>query len=440
METGERRSGSSWHNQFSFLQRSFSPVLSGGREGQFPVGHALRSFTGRQPNSTGSSEGASVKRSVAVSVADAQTGAAPRVGQQGCWSGPAGDQQADHLSGTESHLNSVQRTEIALESFPKDLIAGGLLGGVAHSVVAPIERAKLVLQTQESNMQILQGHQRRYRGMVDAIRTISKEEGFWSLWRGNGSSVMRYYPSVALNFAFKDFYRVWFAPAPHAGGGEASLARRAAGNFAAGALAGSTSLLFTYPLDIAHTRLATDVGARRQFRGLRNFLATIYHKEGLKGLYRGFPASVHGIVVHRSVYFGGFDTAKQVLLGEDRGGEGDAAPQQGQQQGQQRRRAPFWQRWVLAQAATTTAGLVAYPLDTVRHRMMMQSGLDADARMYAGTLDCWRKIYANEGPRAFYKGCLSNMFRGTGAAMILVLYDEIKQWTHHIVPDTHKGL
>lgn len=91
-----------------------------------------------------------------------------------------------------------------LGSFQRDLMAGAVMGGVVHTIVAPIERAKLLLQTQESNLAIVEGGgRRRFGGMRDCIVRTVREEGLLSLWRGNGSSVLRYYPSVALNFSLK---------------------------------------------------------------------------------------------------------------------------------------------------------------------------------------------------------------------------------------------
>lgn len=184
----------------------------------------------------------------------------------------------------------------------------------------------------------------------------------------------------------------------------------ASANFIAGAAAGCTTLILIYPLDIAHTRLAADIGRTdvRQFRGIYHFLTNICKKDGITGIYRGLPASLQGMVVHRGLYFGGFDTMKEIL-------SEDPKPE-----------LALWKRWVVAQAVTTSAGLLSYPLDTVRRRMMMQSGLEQP--MYRGTLDCWRKIYRTEGVASFYRGALSNMFRSTGAAAILVLYDEVKKF------------
>ena len=70
--------------------------------------------------------------------------------------------------------------------------------------------------------------------------------------------------------------------------------------------------------------------------------------------------------------------------------------------------------------------MASYPFDTVRRRMMMQSGRAKSDIMYKSTLDCWSKISKTEGTGAFFKGAFSNVLRGTGGALVLVLYDELK--------------
>ncbi|EYU32322.1 hypothetical protein ABFS82_05G139100 [Erythranthe guttata] len=303
-----------------------------------------------------------------------------------------------------------------LTNFHRDLTAGAVMGGVVHTIVAPIERAKLLLQTQESNMAILAGGpHRRFKGMVDCIARTVREEGILSLWRGNGSSVIRYYPSVALNFSLKDLYRNIL----RGNAKEGDFLWGPSSNFIAGSAAGCTTLIIIYPLDIAHTRLAADLGRTeaRQFKGIRHFLKTIHEKDGFRGIYRGLPASLHGMVVHRGLYFGGFDTIKEMMVASS-----SSSPEHSSSGDD----VALWKRWVAAQAVTTAAGMLSYPLDTVRRRMMMQSGLDRP--MYNSTMDCWRKIYKVEGFNSFYRGAVSNIFRSTGAAAVLVLYDEIKKF------------
>ncbi len=141
-------------------------------------------------------------------------------------------------------------------------------------------------------------------------------------------------------------------------------------------------------------------------RGLVDCISKTSKKDGFFGLYRGFGVSVIGIVVYRAAFFGGYDTAKHVFLKDPKN-------------------APFWQNWMIAQVVTTMSGFVSYPFDTVRRRMMMQAGR-ADI-LYKSTLDCWAKIAKVEGMGAFFKGALSNVLRGSGAALVLVIYDEIQK-------------
>lgn len=88
---------------------------------------------------------------------------------------------------------------------------------------------------------------------------------------------------------------------------------------------------------------------------------------------------------------------------------------------------PWYVSWAIAQCVTTVAGIVSYPFDTVRRRMMMQSGRAKSEIVYKGTLHCWATIAKQEGTGAFFKGAFSNVLRGTGGAFVLVLYDEIKK-------------
>ncbi|KAJ2795535.1 ADP/ATP carrier protein, partial [Coemansia furcata] len=198
--------------------------------------------------------------------------------------------------------------------FVADLAAGGISAGVSKTIVAPIERVKLLLQVQASSDQI--AADKRYKGIVDAFRRIPAEQGFGSFWRGNLSNVIRYFPTQALNFAFKDKYKAMFPKYNP----NTDFWKFFGANMASGGMAGATSLLFVYPLDFARTRMAVDVGtgANRQFTGLGNCISTIYKKDGMGGLYQGFGMSVAGIIVYRAAYFGGYDTLKQMVFGNNK--------------------------------------------------------------------------------------------------------------------------
>jgi len=134
-------------------------------------------------------------------------------------------------------------------SFGKDFIAGGVSAAISKTAVAPIERVKLLLQVQHASKQIEES--KRYKGMVDCFVRIPKEQGFGAFWRGNLANVIRYFPTQALNFAFKDKYKQVFL-----GGVDKNKQfwRYFLGNLASGGAAGATSLCFVYPLDFARTR------------------------------------------------------------------------------------------------------------------------------------------------------------------------------------------
>lgn len=154
----------------------------------------------------------------------------------------------------------------------------------------------------------------QYKGIMDCVVRIPKEQGFLSFWRGNLANVIRYFPTQALNFAFKDKYKKIFLDGVDK---RTQFWRYFAGNLASGGAAGATSLCFVYPLDFARTRLAADVGkagAGREFNGLGDCLVKISRSDGLRGLYQGFNVSVQGIIIYRAAYFGIYDTAKGAFL------------------------------------------------------------------------------------------------------------------------------
>jgi solute carrier family 25 (adenine nucleotide translocator) protein 4/5/6/31 len=292
--------------------------------------------------------------------------------------------------------------EAKKSNFLLDFMAGGVSAAVSKTMVAPIERVKMLLQVQDNIKGMSEAN--KYKGISDCFMRVNSEQGFASFWRGNMANVVRYFPTQALNFACKDFYKQWLCPYKPSDGMKFFL-----GNCASGGAAGATSLCFVYPLDFARTRLAADVGSgkNREYTGLVNCLTKTAGSDGIGGLYRGFGISVVGIIGYRASYFGMFDTGKAIMFPD-------------------KKNVNVLAMWGFAQFVTVSAGIVSYPLDTVRRRLMMQSGLPEAERRYTGTMDCFNKIAAQEGPSAFFKGCLSNVIRGTGGALVLVFYDRIQ--------------
>ena len=199
--------------------------------------------------------------------------------------------------------------ESAFIAFMKDFLAGGLAGAVAKTATAPIERVKLLIQTQDANPKILSGEVPRYTGILNCFTRVSAEQGFAAFWRGNTVNVIRYFPTQAFNFAFKDTIKALFPKY----NSKTEFMKFFAANMASGGLAGAGSLSIVYPLDYARTRLASDVGSGNpQFEGLADCLMKTMKQGGIFSMYAGFGVSVVGIVAYRGPYFGVFDTLKAI--------------------------------------------------------------------------------------------------------------------------------
>ncbi|TQN64297.1 ADP,ATP carrier protein [Colletotrichum shisoi] len=184
------------------------------------------------------------------------------------------------------------------------MAVGGVSAAVSKTAAAPIARIKLLLQNQD---EIIKAGRlsRKYDGILDRFTRTIKAEGVLALWRSNGVNVIRYFPTQALNFAFRDTFKSIFAFKKDRDG----YLKWMACNLASGGLGGATSLLFVYSLDYAWTRLANVAKAakgtgERQFTGLFDVYKKTLATDGITGLYRGFGPSVLGIVAYRGLYFG----------------------------------------------------------------------------------------------------------------------------------------
>ena len=152
-------------------------------------------------------------------------------------------------------------------NFLFDFLIGGTAASIGKTATAPIERVKLLLQ----NQKIMDVVSVKYKGMIDCFRHLVKTEGFLSLWRGNVVNLMRYFPTQAFNFAFKDTFKNLFSNNP-----KENFRKFVMGNFLAGGMAGALSMFILYPLDFARTRLAVDnknLEGQRRFTGSLNCLS-----------------------------------------------------------------------------------------------------------------------------------------------------------------------
>jgi len=295
-----------------------------------------------------------------------------------------------------------------ITSFLIDFTLGGVSGAVAKTLTAPIERIKLVVQTQDANPKIRSGEVARYKGIVDCGVRIYKEQGMKRFWDGNFTNCIRYFPTQAFNLAFKDTFKKMFPKYNP----KTQFAQFFGANLVSGGLAAAGSLCIVYPLDYARTRLASDVGSgKKTFTGLGDCMyKTATGPGGFMALYTGFGVSVVGIIGYRGLQLGTFDTITGLNpWKKDKGILGAAST------------------FAAAQTAITIGAGATYPFDTVRRRLQMQSEKPVEEHLYKGTGDCFKKIAAEEGlAKGLYKGFGANVLRSVGGALVLVFYDRAK--------------
>lgn len=287
-----------------------------------------------------------------------------------------------------------------------DLLIGGSIGAVSKTVMAPVERVKLLMQTQDSNPAVLRGEVERYKSIGDCFSRVTKEQGFRAFWRGNLVNCLRYAPQQGSALAFNDFLNGAF-PVYNP---NTDFWKSFGVKLASGGLAGGLANTICYPFDFARTRLASDLAAGKgQFNGIADCIVTTVRNQGLTGLYTGWLVTVMGAFVYRAGQLGCFKQIQDLNpYQKDRGALGAVSS------------------FLAVTAARTVVMPFNYPFDTVRRRMMLQSEKPVAERIYKGSFDCFVKVFKNEGAKGMYKGMVPELFRGVGGSLVIVAYDRIK--------------
>ena len=289
---------------------------------------------------------------------------------------------------------AVDRPE--LSAAIRRFIAAGISGAVAKTVTAPLEAIKLKLQYTEDDDE----------GALDCARRIFEREGWRGFYRGNLANVLRYFPTQAFNFAFKDKIKRLMPKVDR----KKHPWRAFAVNIVSGGIAGAGSLSLVYPLDTARTQLliCTNDDGSPKYANMVEFFRD--WNGDVRKLYEGYVVSVAGIIPFRAIYFIVNDTLRAILPWiRDEGLKGLVS------------------KFTCAQGAALCAAYASYPFDTVRRRLQVDAQRPLGERRYKGNLDCLKKVYRVEGVRALFRGAGYNAVRTVTSALALVAYGELKK-------------
>jgi len=294
-----------------------------------------------------------------------------------------------------------------VEQLASDLLIGGSIGAVAKTVMAPVERIKLLLQTQDSNPDVISGKVKRFDSIGECFSRVKSEQGVAAFWRGNLVNCLRYAPQQGSALAFNDAINNYMPNYDT----KKDFWKSFGSKLFAGGAAGAVANTICYPFDYARTRLASDVKkGGGQFKGITDCLVTTVKTQGLTGLYTGWSVTVAGAFVYRAGQLGCFKQIQDMNpYKKDKGALGA----------------------ISAFGAVTFARTVVmpfnYPFDTVRRRMMLQSEKPMAERLYKGSVHCFTSVLKKEGLKGMYKGLVPELARGVGGSLVVVAYDRIKE-------------
>lgn len=173
-------------------------------------------------------------------------------------------------------------------------------------------------------------------------------------------NVLWYAPNQAANFGLNSFYQKRICKYDR----KADPVKYNLSYFLAGGLAGSSAITIFYPFDFLKTKIATDVGKSKadwELGGVFNCLKIVYNKEGIWGFYTGLSLSLFVVFVYWGIYFGGSALGKMHL---DIINEYKSI------------------KFVYYHLLSISAGVLLHPLDTVRRRLMLQTGRENASRDY----------------------------------------------------------
>lgn len=241
---------------------------------------------------------------------------------------------------------------------------------ISRTASNPLDRIQILRQTQNElvRQRIIE---QPYSGMFNVISRTYQTEGIFSFFRGNFLNLARPVPSNVGKFC-----------ATHYIGKEFQV-----NSFVAGSLSGLTTVVLDHPLNFLRIRRICDskipINSCQQYRFKTHLdLARhIYQSEGVRGFYTGLWLGLLHSVVQRSLYFGLYDTFISHHQNRKL-----ARPESTHMNS-------FLLNFVTGWSTSLLAGLIAYPIETVKHRVILTAGSDLK---YGNSLACVQQILKNE--------------------------------------------
>lgn len=322
-----------------------------------------------------------------------------------------------------SHEAAVTKVEVDKKSYEylvKSGIAGGIAGCAAKTVVGPLDRVKILFQTQNPQFAKYTGS---WTGFPTAVRDIYLQAGVQGLFKGHSATLLRIFPYAGIKFLAYEQIR---ARIIH------SKAQETAGRrFVSGSLAGMVSVFFTYPLEVIRVRLAfeTRAGERSNLSSIirkiysetptptshnpTNVLTTtatqaiekLTPQTGLSNFFRGFTPTLLGMVPYAGASFLAHDTMSDVMrwpLLSPYTVLPNTSREETSTTSQRPAQLRYWAELSTGGIAGFVSQTVSYPLEVIRRRMQV-GGVVGDGHRL-GIAEVAKRIYVERGWRGYFVG------------------------------------
>ncbi|KAG6024280.1 hypothetical protein E4U41_001825 [Claviceps citrina] len=295
-------------------------------------------------------------------------------------------------------------------------VAGGVAGCAAKTMVAPLDRVKILFQS--SNPQFAKYTGSSF-GVATAMKDIYLSEGGTGLFRGHSATLLRIFPYAGIKFLAYEQIRAKLIPQPQY---ETALRR-----LLSGSLAGVTSVFFTYPLEVMRVRLAFET--KREGRSsLTSICRQIYNetpvqdnnnnnnnnkgaaaavsrslvpRRGLANFYRGFYPTMLGMLPYAGMSFLTHDTASDLLRHPLIAGY-TTLPRRKSQAPDKPAPLRSWAELTSGGIAGLISQTCSYPLEVIRRRMQVSGAVGDGHRLRLG--ETARLILQERGVRGFFVG------------------------------------
>ncbi|KAG1678126.1 Calcium-binding mitochondrial carrier protein Aralar1 [Nymphon striatum] len=269
---------------------------------------------------------------------------------------------------------------------------GSVAGAMGATAVYPIDLVKTRMQNQRTGSYV---GELMYKNSLDCLKKVIRHEGIPGLYRGLGPQIIGVAPEKAIKLTVNDFFRDKLSNEK----GELPLWA----GYAAGGIAGASQVVFTNPLEIVKIRLQV---AGEITGGPKISALGVIKDLGFFGLYKGARACLLRDIPFSAIYFPVYAAGKEFLADED----GNVHPLS-----------------LLAAAfiAGVPAASLTTPADVIKTRLQVQA--KAGQTTYNGVFDAAKKIFKEEGTRAFWKGAPARVARSSPQFAVTLAAYEIFQ-------------